>query len=140
MGRVSLVELPKLLNVAIEKIENRVESVIKKFQFFLIDGVLIDTGYLDKLCNEINEELIKKSELSISDLAIKYEFSVNFLTQNIKERLGTIIEGLFTPDGSKLLTQGYINTIKAKIRGTIRAQWGPSNIQNLAKKCAVPFF
>ena len=38
-GRLSIIELPKILNVAIEKIENRIESVIKKFKFFLIERV-----------------------------------------------------------------------------------------------------
>jgi hypothetical protein len=38
-GRLSIIELPKILNVPIEKIENRIESVIKKFKFFLIERV-----------------------------------------------------------------------------------------------------
>ena len=133
-GKLSIIELPKILNVPIEKIETRIESVIKKYKFFLIDGVLITNTYLDKLSDEINEDLIKKSELHISDLAIKYEFSVPFIFQTITDRLGIIIDGLFTPDGSKLLTQGYINILNAQIKGVMRSQWGPCNIQQISKK------
>lgn len=133
-GRLSIIEIPKILNMSIENIEQRIESVIRKNQFYLVDRVLITREYFDKLCDEINEDLIKKSELYLSDLAIKYEFSTNFLYNTIKERLGTVISGIFTPDGTKILTEGYLNIIKSQWKGIIRSQWGPVNLSAISKK------
>lgn len=89
---------------------------------------------MDKLADNINEELIKKSELWLSDLSIKYELGSNFLSTTIRERLGTVIDGLFTPDGTKLLTQGYLKILKSQIKGLMRSQWGPCNILQISKK------
>ena len=55
-GRISTVEIPKMLNMSIENIEARIESVIRKYGYYLVGRTLMTKEYCDKLCDEINEE------------------------------------------------------------------------------------
>lgn len=132
-GKISMSDLPNHLMIGQDSIENRLDFVLKKSDIRLIEDVLISSGYLDMLCDEINEELSQKDELNFADLAIKYNFSIKFITNEIEKRLGSVIDGVISEDKTGIMTEKYLKIVNAKARGLLRAQQGPANLNKMAK-------
>ena len=133
-GKISMGEIPQTLMMGPEKISNRLDFVLKKSSIRLVDDNLLSSEYLDRLCDEINEELFQKDELNFADLAIKYNFSIAFISNEIQKRLGIVIDGVLSEDKSGIITQKYLKVMSAKVRGLLRAQQGPASLQKMAKK------
>lgn len=132
-GRINVIELPKLLNVGIEKIDARLDQLCRKSgALILINGNLFTNQYLDSICEEINEELQHRHRMSISELTIKYNFSYDYLLGVITSRVGTIIQGE-VKNKQILTTLAYANTIRAQIRGVLRACIRPIAISQIRK-------
>jgi DeoR/GlpR family transcriptional regulator of sugar metabolism len=58
-GRIQLIDMPVILNVSQEAIENRLVKLLKKhrLEIFRLEGELLTSGYLNNVCEEINEDL-----------------------------------------------------------------------------------
>jgi hypothetical protein len=105
-----------------DSISRRLENVYKKSSIRLIDNTLISSQYLDRLCEEINEDLSLKDELNFADLAIKHNFGLKFLTAEIEKRLGSVIDGVMNEDKTGIMTEKYLKLIRSKAKGMLRAQ------------------
>jgi hypothetical protein len=86
-GRIALIELPNLLNMGSSIIELRVDDIAKKGLITnvvsrgnQIEGTLIAPTYIDRLAENINEELQLSKELQLASLAIQFELPMTFLT------------------------------------------------------------
>lgn len=57
-GRLSILELPDLINVSIEKIEARLDKVCQKYQNIIrLQDFIMNKTYIQDICEEINEIL-----------------------------------------------------------------------------------
>ena len=131
-GRINLNELPKILNVEIENITDKVQSLLKKgVDIILLDGNLFTPTYLDIICQEINEELEHRHKIDISELALKYNYSYDYMRNIIKARSGSIIEG--TIKNNALTTLTYMNTLKSQLKGILRATVRPISLNQIKK-------
>lgn len=80
-GRVAVGDLPNLLNVQPGWIEARLPSVTSSSSgITLVDSTLLSKSYLTRLCEEVNESLQAKDQLSFGELATKYELPIPFIT------------------------------------------------------------
>jgi len=130
--RINIVELPKILNVGIEKIDPRVEALCKKTgEVFCLDGQLFTNSYLDDIAEEINEELQIRHKIQISELPLKYSLPHEYLVKVLSHRLGTMIQGNI--QNNTLITLSYQNTIKSQLRGILRACLRPISVGQIKK-------
>jgi hypothetical protein len=114
-GLVSKIELVKALEVPPVVIDNKVKDLLTKDKSLnLIEGKIITNYYLDNMCNEINEILKNNGSAFISDLATKFDFSMDFMKKILKERTGSSIKGKLY--ATRLLTDDFIETQKQRIR------------------------
>lgn len=131
-GRINIVELPKVLNIGIERIEPRVDALCKKGgEIVNKTGQLFTNKYIDDICEEINEELQQRHKVAISDISLKFGLPHEFMVKSMTMRLGTIIQGQI--QNNFLITMSYQNTIKAQLRGVLRACIRPTTISQIKK-------
>lgn len=132
-GRIPIGELPNLLNIGLGIIESRVETILKKSNLQLIDGVLISATYLNKLAEEVNDTLQTEKELKFADLAVQYELPTNVITKELVARVGNIIVGEVSSDEKRLVTTGYRLLVKNRLLGILKAQSMPKVISTMTK-------
>ena len=131
-GRINIVELPKVLNIGIERIDPRVDAMCKKSgELININGQLFTNKYLDDICEEINEELQQRHKVPVSDLSLKFSLPHEFVTRSISQRLDTIIQGNI--QNNFLITKSYQNTIKSQLRGVLRGSIRPIAVAQIKK-------
>lgn len=127
-GRISLLDLPSLLNVSIENIENRVTAALGD-KLVLVNGQLMSKFYLTNLCEEINLALQESGQLQLADLTVKYSLPMAFLKQELENKIGSTIQGQFSGNNT-LVTDTYIARHLGKLRGTLRAIKKPFDIKS----------
>jgi len=131
-GRINIVELPKVLNVGIERIEPRVDAMSKRgAEVVNMNGQLLTNRYLDEICEEVNEDLQQRHKIPLSDVALKYNLPHEFLLRALSVRLDTIIQGNI--QNNFLITKSYQNTIKSQLRGVLRGCVRPIAIIQIKK-------
>lgn len=94
-GRISLVDLAKLIRVDLAHINTHLNDVLKgNKDIHSVLGQLIDNTYILKLAEEINEKLSQQGQINIGDLTIQYDLPADFLQQQVLEKnLGKLIFG-----------------------------------------------
>jgi len=131
-GRINVVELPKVLNVGIERIDPRVDAMCKRSgELTNMNGQLLTNRYLDDICEEINEDLQQRHKIPLSDIALKYNLPHEFLVRALSMRLETIIQGQM--QNNFLITKSYQNTIKSQLRGVLRGCVRPIAVIQIKK-------
>lgn len=131
-NRVSVVDIPQLLNVGYEKIEPRLDSVCCKFsEIYRLDDFLFTGFYIDSICEEINEELQQHMHIPLIDLSSKYTFPIDYIKSIVEKKVGSIIQGVIS--GDKLTTLSYIQTMQSKLKGVLRASIRPVALSSLIK-------
>ena len=131
-NRVSIIEIPSLINVGYEKIEARLDFVFSKFtDIYRLDDFLFTGQYIDSICEEINEELQQKMHIELIEISSKFTFPMEFIKNMLEKKSGTIIQGLIA--GEKLTTLSYIQTMLSKLRGILRATIRPIALSTLIK-------
>lgn len=131
-NRVNIIDLPQLINVGFEKIEPRLDNVCCKFSdIYRLDDFLFTGFYLDSICEEINEALQQHMYIPLIELSSKFAFPIEFLKNTIEKKTGSIIQGLIS--GDKLTTFSYLETMKSKLKGVLRASIRPVSLAILIK-------
>jgi hypothetical protein len=94
-GRIAISTLHEILNVDLTTIQEKVEEMCVERPGQLVEeqGELIADYYLDDVATEINGELQEAGQLTIGDLATRYNFSASFLGTHMTQRLGRLIDG-----------------------------------------------
>jgi hypothetical protein len=129
-GRISKLELTKILEVPINVIDSKINALISKDKSLnLIEGKLITNYYLENMCNEINELLKVNGCLFISDLATKFDLSMDYFKKYVKFRVGTSIKAKLYE--TRLLTDEYVESQKVRIRPALIGTITPLNISYL---------
>ena len=79
-GRINLTELVPILNISFHAIEGRINEILQsKPDIHLVAGQLIDDGYLNQICEEINENLQQNGQIFVAELTKHYELPSEFL-------------------------------------------------------------
>lgn len=138
MGRVQIGELPRLTGVSLDRIEQRLPSILRKYPVHNIESNLIASQYLDSIASEMNNELMRNDSLSFSEMSIKYNFPPGFLKGFVEDRLGTIIQGIISFDKSGIVTEGYRTIQDARIRGILNACIRPVSLSALGTSYNIP--
>lgn len=130
--RVSVIELPQLLNISFEKIESRLDLVLNKYQdLYRLNDFLFTGDYIDSICEQVNEDLQQKMHVPLVDISSKFNFPVEFIKGMLVKKIGGIIQGV--SEGGKLTTFSYVQTMRAKIRGVLRGSIRPVPLSSLVK-------
>ncbi|XP_055377674.1 E3 UFM1-protein ligase 1 homolog [Condylostylus longicornis] len=140
-GRINLVELSKILNVDLSKLNDIGEKIVKEddsIHFML--GQFITETYIETIAHEINEKLAAQGEISVSDLTLQFDLPSEFLQTNVVEKhLGGIIKGRQDPGNPRVFfTQAYIQRCRAKIRGALTAITQPISVSAILQHINVP--
>ncbi|EDW96424.1 uncharacterized protein Dyak_GE25823 [Drosophila yakuba] len=139
-GRANLVEVSKTLNVDLSRIEVLAERIAAENpSVHLVLGQLIDEDYISHIAQEINEKLVLRGEISISELASQFDLPSDFLQHDVVEKhLGKIIKGRQDASNPRVFfTQAYIQRCKAKIRGALAAITRPINVAVILQQIGV---
>jgi len=130
-GRLELPELANILNVDFSQVEAQANQLVKNDskRLFLVLGQLVNSHYLDRIAEEINDKLQLEGTVSISVITKDYNLPSDFVYEQVTSRLGSIIEGYADPNDPKVIvTPSYVARNKAKIRAVLRAVTVPTAI------------
>ena len=61
--------------------------------FTLEEGQLIADYYMDDIAAEVNTELHEVGQIALSEYAVRYNFSNEFLVESMRRRMGSMIDG-----------------------------------------------
>ena len=132
--RVTTFELSSYLELPISIIEKKVDDLIKKNKnYLLIDGKIMTKEYLDKITEEINEEVNKQGSSSLAEISNKYDLSIDFLKNFLKEKINDgILKAKLFP--TRIITDYYIQNQLKKIRPILLANVNPISISKILSK------
>ncbi|KAJ8315850.1 hypothetical protein KUTeg_008000 [Tegillarca granosa] len=132
-GRINLVELQQILNVDFSHIESKASEIVKHDRnITLVLGQLIDNTYLDRIAEEVNDRLQEQGHITIAELTQLYDLPADFLSENIHERVGTIIKGqVDSYDRDVIFTDSFISRMKAQIKGAFSAVTCPLQMTSI---------
>jgi hypothetical protein len=132
-GRINLVELHQAIGIDFKHIEIKVNELIhRESHFELIQGELVDSGYLDQMAEEINETLQEAGQLTIAGLSKTFSFPADFVLSCIENRLGTMIHGkLDSLNRDILFTDSFVARQTSRIRGVFSAITRPTSVMSL---------
>lgn len=125
--------LQPIINVDVAYIEEKTEELCAKDSgMHLLNGELITEGYLDNLCEGINENLQEQGQLTVGQIAGSNNFPVDFSLTMVKKRMKKIIQAQL--NGNTLFTQAHVDRQTAKLRGLFTAITKPTTISSLLNK------
>jgi len=138
-GRISLFELHKQLDLQNSLIEEKVKTLMSRNnQINLIEGNLISNKYLEGVCDEINDMLNQNGSLQVSDIANRFDLSIEFFKGFLSKKIGSVIKAEL--HGTRLFTANYINSQISKIRPVLIAATFPVQIRFIAEEYKVDEF
>merc|ERR1739838_410533 len=109
-GRVSLVKLQQVLNIDFTHIESKANELIKSDRNIqMVYGQLIEVGYIDRLSEEVNDNLQSAGFVKVAAMSKEYDLPGSFLIPELVSRLGTIIKGqLDNHNKDVIFTDAYL--------------------------------
>nr|CAG4636818.1 EOG090X0267 [Ceriodaphnia reticulata]SVE72800.1 EOG090X0267 [Ceriodaphnia reticulata] len=139
-GRISLTELVPILNISYHAIESRAQDISQtKPEIHLVSGQLIDDDHLDRIAEEINETLQQSGQITVVELTKQYELPIDFILQQLRSRLGTIIQGQQDKyDQHVFFTDGFLARNRARIRGALSAITVPTSVLSIITQNKLP--
>ena len=131
-GRVALTELQSSIGADSSIVDGAVDRMVASDarQLSLVQGELLADYYLDDVAAEVNQELQEAGQLALSDMANRYNFTSEFMARQMRQRLGTVIDGTME-QGGVLYTAAYMERHLAKMRGIFSAVTSPGSIAEL---------
>jgi len=118
------------LNVDLSHIQRRLDDILNDDpSMHYIDGEVFTQDYLDGIAEEINSILQEAGSLRVVELASRFNISTQFLTEALRNRTGSIVQGRL--DSGILYTNTYIQRQEACIRGALSALTRPMAVADL---------
>jgi len=129
-GKLGILNLPTLLNVDLSYIEARLSDMLKRSRRLqIVNGEIMTRYYLDGIAQEINEGLGESGHVVLTDLALRFGLTSDFLAQVIQERLGKTIKGHL--EQGSLYTHLFIDRCKAQMRAAFSAVTRPTALTQI---------
>ncbi|XP_076670107.1 UFM1 specific ligase 1 [Andrena cerasifolii] len=138
-GRISLVDLAQVLNVNLSQV-SKVAAEIEKHSkgLKIILGQLIDKTYMNKIAEEINDQLMQHGSINVAELMVHYNLPAEFLQSLIEKELGKTILGKQDTQNFRIFyTESFIARNRAKVRGALSAITKPTSLSAVLGQCAV---
>ncbi|KAI1311327.1 E3 UFM1-protein ligase 1 [Mortierella claussenii] len=139
-GRVSLLDLPKVLNASLSDIQSRVQEMTRTQPGSIIhvQDELLQVKYLDKMTEQMNADLAQQGYLAVMDACQKYQFGIDFIRQFLKERVGSAIAGQWdTVDRGLIITSSFLEREKATLIIALAELNEPTSLQSLRSRHVV---
>ena len=135
-GRISLLSLQTNLNVDISYIQKFATDLCKRdHHWLIIQGDLINRSFLDKWCEELNDNLQEVGILTITDICTQHNFTKDFVLSQVQQRLGHAVQGhIEHQNGDVIFTDGYIERQKGCLRGLLNAVTQPIKVHSVMKR------
>ncbi|KAG0030809.1 E3 UFM1-protein ligase 1 [Podila clonocystis] len=114
-GRVSILELPRALNANSDDIQAQIMDLMKANpgRYVQAQDELLKIEYLDEMVSQLNDELIKRGFWTVADQCRKHKFSLEFMKQFLRDKVGAIIKGQWdTADRGAVYTTWFIEKEK----------------------------
>ncbi|TPP60968.1 E3 UFM1-protein ligase 1 [Fasciola gigantica] len=141
-GRISVVEIASNIDVDPLIVEARASEMIagdaqdkSSNRLLSLPGELIDESYVRKVAHEIQDIFEERGQVSIGELATVFGLTTAFLLHVINEYQGTLFR--IHKYGEKYLTDVYLNTNRAKVRGFFTALMRPVTLSNASVKLGI---
>jgi len=132
-GRLSTIELPKLLDVSSDHISKQLDILIKKGKqkLLLVNDSLMTRSYLDSLAASIASSLAERGSIFISEISSSYDLPLDFLKIEFTEWIDKEkIKGKM--HGEIIYNDSHIRRQKYRIRGFIMGTTRPIAISQSA--------
>ncbi|XP_071954728.1 E3 UFM1-protein ligase 1-like [Antedon mediterranea] len=132
-GRINLVDLQQIINVDFTHVEVKANEIVKNDRNVnLILGQLINTEYLERLAEKINDQLQETGQISIAELATTYDLPGDYLTELVERELGRRIDGQMDAyDRGVVFTAAFVARHSAQICGVFSAVTKPVQVHNV---------
>ncbi|XP_038048122.1 E3 UFM1-protein ligase 1-like isoform X2 [Patiria miniata] len=139
-GRINLVDLQQILGVDFAHIEAKANELIKhERSLHLVLGQLVTRDYMDRLSEDINDQLQEAGQVTIAELTKSHDLPASFLSEMIEARLGTIVQGqMDVYDQGVFFTQAFIDRHTAQIRGAFSAITKPTPVITILNQFKFP--
>ncbi|KAG0203876.1 E3 UFM1-protein ligase 1 [Mortierella sp. GBA30] len=136
-GRVSLLDLPRALNVNLSDIQDRAQEVIKlqPGRILQVQDELIKMEYLEDMTEHAKDELTGRGFITVAEMCRKHKFGIDFMRQFLKDRVGTTIDGHWdTIDRGLVVARWFLEQEKAKLLEMLGQLQEPTSLQSLRSK------
>ncbi|XP_033112791.1 E3 UFM1-protein ligase 1-like [Anneissia japonica] len=132
-GRINLVDLQQIINVDLTHVELKANELVKNDRNLnLILGQLVNTEYLERLAEEINDLLQESGQVSIAELAKTYDLPGEYLTELVESELGRRINGQMDAyDRGVVFTSAFVAKHSSQICGVFSAVTRPVQVHNV---------
>nr|XP_032834329.1 E3 UFM1-protein ligase 1 isoform X2 [Petromyzon marinus] len=132
-GRANLSDLQQLLNVDVCHVEARAVDMCRSDkELTLILGQILHSSYLDRMGEDVNDRLREAGFVNVSELCKVYDLPTDFLTEVLRERLGSLVSGRGDAlDLGVIYTDAFVSRHRARIRGLFTAITRPTSVHNL---------
>ncbi|KAG0092592.1 E3 UFM1-protein ligase 1 [Podila epicladia] len=139
-GRVSLLELPRALNANSDDIQARIMDLMKAHhgRYIQAQDELLKIEYLDDMVSQLNDELTKRGFWTVADQCRKYKFSLEFMKQFLRDKVGTVINGHWdTADRGAVYASWFMETERNALSAMLQELKEPTPLHVLQARHVV---
>ncbi|KFH68620.1 hypothetical protein MVEG_05430 [Podila verticillata NRRL 6337] len=139
-GRVSILDLPRALNANSDDIQARIVDLMKTNpgRYVQAQDELLKMEYLDEMVSQLNDELTKRGFWTVADQCRKYKFSLEFMKQLLRDKVGTVIKGQWdTADRGAVYTSWFIENEKSALSTVLQKLKEPTPLHALQARHVV---
>eukprot|EP00826_Nyctotherus_ovalis_P058886 TRINITY_DN8142_c0_g1_i10.p1 TRINITY_DN8142_c0_g1~~TRINITY_DN8142_c0_g1_i10.p1 ORF type:complete len:632 (+),score=218.65 TRINITY_DN8142_c0_g1_i10:154-2049(+) len=132
-GRLSTIELPKLLDVSGDHINKQIDILIKKDKrkLLLVNDSLMTRSYLDTLASTIASSLAERGSIFISEISSGHDLPLDFLKIEFAEWIDRgKVKGKM--HGEIVYNDSHIRRQKCRIRGFVMGTTRPVAVSQAA--------
>ncbi|KAG0208849.1 hypothetical protein BGX33_005995 [Mortierella sp. NVP41] len=139
-GRVSVLDLPRVLNANSSDIQDRLQGLIRSRsgRIFHIQDEVVKLEYLQDMTNELIQDLAQRGFLTALEVSRKYKFGIDFVRQFLKDRVGSTIPGQWdTVDRGLVVAPWFHDQQKAALLKVLHQLNEPTSLASLRAKNVV---
>ncbi|KAF9334759.1 E3 UFM1-protein ligase 1 [Podila minutissima] len=139
-GRVSLLDLPRALNVNSDDIQARIMDLMKANpgRYVQAQDELFKMEYLDDMISQLNDELTKRGFWTVADQCRKHKLSLEFMKQFLRDKVGTVINGHWdTADRGAVYASWFMETERNALSAMLQELKEPTPLHVLQARHVV---
>lgn len=133
-GRLSLPDLAASLSLDYSIVEIAANELLidRPKDYNLVLGQLISAQYMDRIAEEVDDDLQTEGFVNLAQLTTKYDLPLEFLRSSFSPRLGSIIHGQVDSfDQNVFYTRAFLSRHRARVTGATRGVTRPTPVASL---------